>query len=354
MELDKETSTLLSILQQKCSITDYGDNKYKCALEILTKLGIIDSVFTNTLDTNNLSIIENRPKIPLSTFRYKTEYNQLSLLGYGGNGIVYTVKNILDSNIYAIKKINISSKNIKDVKVPLSEINILSKLNHKNIVRYYNSWIEPILDDYNDDFLSPNSLHQEDILDLECDDFIPDYSIYIQMELCNNGNLSSWLMNRKLIHLNTNKNRLLQIIDGLEYLHNINVIHRDLKPSNIFLSNETIKIGDFGISTLNINNKIYSTIGSDFYIDKWETNNTFNLDIYSLGIIIFELMYLFNTTMERCEILSTIHSNYPEQLINKNINSLIISCITPELDNRISLLNLKKEMKLLENNLLLQ
>ena len=54
---------------------------------------------------------------------------------------------------------------------------------------------------------------------------------------------------------------MLQVLEGLEYLHGQKIIHRDLKLGNLFLSdNMTIKIGDFGLAT-----KI------DFYGEKKKT-----------------------------------------------------------------------------------
>jgi polo-like kinase 1 len=43
---------------------------------------------------------------------------------------------------------------------------------------------------------------------------------------------------------------MLQVLEGLEYLHSQKIIHRDLKLGNLFLGeNMTIKIGDFGLAT---------------------------------------------------------------------------------------------------------
>lgn len=63
------------------------------------------------------------------------------MIGEGGFGKVYRVKNKLDSNIYAVKKILINYEDANDRKL-LKEVALLSKLNHPNIVRYHYCWLE--------------------------------------------------------------------------------------------------------------------------------------------------------------------------------------------------------------------
>lgn len=331
--VDNDTILVVDILKKKCENLDYGENKLKCIINMLIELNILSP----NMGLSNI-IIPHSKKIPISSLRYKTEYKQLSLIGNGGFGKVYTVQNILDNNSYAIKKIILSSKNITEIKLVLTEIDILSKLEHTNIVRYYNSWIEPIFDDYDieESPISSNSYSNE----IENMDINPDYSFYIQMELCSNGNLGDWLTDRSIIDISTNIIICSQIIDGLHYLHKLDIIHRDLKPNNIFLCNDTIKIGDFGLATLVNTIDHLQSMGSELYKDKYESRNLPTLDIYSLGIILFELFYIFNTQLERVKVLTNIHNEKLPKY--SRINNIVQKCIIPDIDNRYNLIELQK------------
>ena len=101
-----------------------------------------------------------------------------------------------------------------------------------------------------------------------------------------------------------------QILDGLQHIHDLKIVHLDLKPSNIFFTEEYIlKIGDFGISVnLNLNKNgdksstsssslEYDYSGDPIYIapellsfNRSLNNISCKTDIYSLGIILLELL----------------------------------------------------------------
>ena len=84
-------------------------------------------------------------------------------------------------------------------------------------------------------------------------DMLEDH-FYIALDKCHEENLRRYLSNRKNsgveFDLNQANDFVHQIVDGVAYIHDNNVVHLDLKPSNILLSldRRRIKIADFGLS----------------------------------------------------------------------------------------------------------
>lgn len=99
------------------------------------------------------------------------------------------------------------------------------------------------------------------------------------------------------------------IADAIKYIHAQNIIHRDLKPENIFLTeNDTIKLGDFGISTTRLS-LCEKRCGTEYYMAPEIGNKgaTARADMYSFGIILFE-MCVPMTYYTRNEILKKIRA----------------------------------------------
>ena len=138
--------------------------------------------------------------------------------------------------------------------------------------------------------------------------------LYIAMQLCSGINL------REFINSNFDdeeqKIQLLRgILEGLAYIHSKHIIHRDLKPANVFLTDQNkVKIGDFGLATseersISISMELNDcdllgdktkAVGTGFYRAPEQLKSQKydeKVDIYSLGIIIFELFYPFKTAM---------------------------------------------------------
>ncbi|KFZ67086.1 Eukaryotic translation initiation factor 2-alpha kinase 1, partial [Podiceps cristatus] len=76
------------------------------------------------------------------TSRYLNEFDEVARLGKGGYGKVYKVRNKLDGQFYAIKKINIKKASRGDCMKVLREVKVLAGLQHPNIVGYHTAWME--------------------------------------------------------------------------------------------------------------------------------------------------------------------------------------------------------------------
>lgn len=99
------------------------------------------------------------PLISSDVSRIHEDFEIDNFIGKGAYGDVLKVRNKLDNRQYAIKRIPLSSRNKQLFRKMTREVELLSRLNHENVVRYFNSWIEtqttPITDD--EDFEDSNS-----------------------------------------------------------------------------------------------------------------------------------------------------------------------------------------------------
>lgn len=148
--------------------------------------------------------------------------------------------------------------------------------------------------------------------------------LYIQMQLCQRETLKEWLSaNNKPRNKKDMLNIFGQIVCAIEYVHGCGLMHRDLKPSNIFFSaDNTIKIGDFGLVTAlseeeilgaeNFGNATFkhtTEVGTKLYMGpELGCGKTYGqkVDIFSLGMILFELLYPFSTQMERVRTMTAV------------------------------------------------
>jgi serine/threonine protein kinase len=197
-------------------------------------------------------------------------------------------------------------------------------------------------------------------------------TVYIQMELCKEtlGEYVATLISQKDI-TSENFSKLLKLfadlIKAVNHIHEKEkIIHRDLKPNNIFLSHDNkIKLGDFGLATeiFDVKYKKFSFCESDYdtsssrknsdnstnsnsqfleyfsskhtqisyhtknvgtlqYASPEQLNNNFydnKSDIFSLGLILFEMIYPIKTGMEKHKIFSDLkkRGKIPESLEKK-------------------------------------
>ncbi|XP_003692497.1 eukaryotic translation initiation factor 2-alpha kinase 1-like [Apis florea] len=136
-------------------------------------------------------------------------------------------------------------------------------------------------------------------------------TLYIQMALCEKT-LQQWLDER----IETTPQTIIiailtQIIYGLDYIHSRRIVHHDIKPSNIFISTSgqlQIQLGDFGLACPLQKENHHSILGTHMYAAPEQLQGKCDpkSDIYSLGIVLLELLVHTRTSMERIEIINNL------------------------------------------------
>lgn len=101
---------------------------------------------TNHVQKKDKPVDDIAMRASLGHSRLQTEFEVQQWLGQGAYGDVLKVKNILDNRQYAIKRIPLTSRSRQIYKKMTREVELLSRLNHENVVRYFNSWIERATD----------------------------------------------------------------------------------------------------------------------------------------------------------------------------------------------------------------
>lgn len=116
---------------------------------------------------------------------------------------------------------------------------------------------------------------------------------YMIFDYCSGGNMLS-LVEKKMLNPDLIKKYVLDILLGLDYLHNrLLVIHRDIKLANLFLTADNqVKIGDFGLSTLLLSKdeKKWTVAGTPNYISPEIVKGqlySFPVDIWSFGVCLY-------------------------------------------------------------------
>ncbi|KAL4251194.1 non-specific serine/threonine protein kinase [Abortiporus biennis] len=325
--------------------------------------------------------------------RWKEDWEELELLGKGAFGSVVKARNRIDGRIYAVKKIRLRASQ-SDSKI-FREVNALSRLNHRFIVRYFTTWVETSelastttssvnsdsgtsvpgsretskAGDDNDtdpftfdlDDLGSESRHSfpsirftrsgspesssDELESDEVDDdpFLPEglkrrrtitpslptvsRTLYIQMEYVERQTLkeriAEGLTEEEAWRL------FQQILDALVHMSALGILHRDIKLTNIFIDGKgDCKVGDFGLATSSLAavdpSDVSSTISNDtdmtldvgtrLYIapevqsSRGGPRTHAKADMYSLGIVFFEMNYSFTTGAERIAVIEGLRN----------------------------------------------
>ena len=196
------------------------------------------------------------------------KYKIISTIGSGAFGKVYKVENIIMNQIRAMKVVKKDSINFQDDKKQfLKEIEMLMNLDHPNIIKIFEYYVD-------------------------------DLNYYVIMEFAEGGELYEQINKLKNFKEKHAAIIMQQLLSAVCYMHSKGIVHRDIKPENIMLESKSsedlsIKLIDFGTSNFIKNNQHLSMkIGTPYYIapEVLKKSYGYECDIWSLGVILYMLL----------------------------------------------------------------
>ncbi len=238
----------------------------------------------------------------------KNHYEIIKKLGEGSYGKTYKVKNKDSSDIRAMKQMD--KVKIPDMNLFKNEINIMSILDHPNIIKLYEI-------------------------------FEDEKYFYLIIEYCDGGELLHRIRERNEKGNPFKEKEIAEIfkeiISAISYCHDNNVVHRDLKLENILFLNKNenseIKIIDFGVSTIlekkeNKIKRLNSKIGTVYYMSPEILKGSYTelCDIWACGVILYIMVFGFppfngNNDKEIYESIKKGKIEFPNK-ISKNLKDL--------------------------------
>ncbi|XP_069814437.1 serine/threonine-protein kinase Nek11 isoform X2 [Dendropsophus ebraccatus] len=194
-------------------------------------------------------------------------------LGRGSFGTVYLVldkKAREEEKLKVLKEIAVGELNPNETVQANLEAQLLSKLDHPAIVKFHSSFLE-------------------------------NASFCIITEYCESSDLDCKIQEVKnsggIIPEDQVTEWFIQLLLGVQYMHERRILHRDLKAKNIFLKSNLLKIGDFGVSRLLMGSCDLATTftGTPYYMSPEALKHQgydSKSDIWSLGCILYEMCCL--------------------------------------------------------------
>jgi serine/threonine protein kinase len=195
------------------------------------------------------------------------DYEVLSVLGAGGMGQVYKVRNVISDRLEAMKVLlpNLT-ENAELAERFLREIKVQAAMKHPNIA----------------------TLHTA---------LRVDNQLLMVMEYVEGHTIDSYMQQGR-IPIQHAIGYMVQVLSALAYAHKMGVVHRDIKPANMMITPQgVVKLMDFGIALLAQDRKLTQAgqnVGSLYYMSPEQINGAPNVDgrsdLYSLGVSLYQML----------------------------------------------------------------
>ena len=209
----------------------------------------------------NQSSLQNNKNFPRP---FNDDYDLLGVLGKGGMGYVYKALQKKLNREVALKVLDTSSDK-ESIERFYMEAQAMKELDHQNLVQVY-------------DFGEQSN------------------QFFIAMTYVKGSTLADVLANRSRLDFDAIDIIAKQVARGLLYAHSKGIVHRDVKPSNIMITHDNrVYLMDFGISHIQETERLTltgMTMGTPEYMSPEQCHGdqvTIQSDIYSLGVILFEM-----------------------------------------------------------------
>ncbi len=194
------------------------------------------------------------------------DYEILSVLGAGGMGKVYKVRNVISERVEAMKVLLPNLESDPDLADRFTrEIKVQASLTHPNIA----------------------GLHTAQRIDNQ---------LVMMMEFVEGVTIEQE-MHDGAISIDKGVEYISQVLSALAYAHARGIVHRDIKPANMMLTpGGIVKLMDFGIAKITADPKLTQTghtVGSLYYMSPEQINGATldaRSDLYSLGISLYEIV----------------------------------------------------------------
>lgn len=294
---ESDCSSVHCELQVGKSLSDF----YLIAIKDLSSNGTF--INNSLIGRNNSSLLRDGDRLSFaSNLHYIVRYNagfkssrpsfhdsyvlKDKVLGTGHYAQVKEAYNRSTCEVCAVKIFHPTNRGDQATQLN-RELEILTSLNHPNIVGFYGTYLEPV---------SMSSL-----------------TTFLVLEKINGGELFNRIVRKGKLRQNETKEITKQLLNGLSYLHSLDIVHRDLKPENILLSvvptslnqrhNEPwdegewsveVKIADFGLAKFIGEFQFTSTlcgtpayVAPEILVNSQQRKYNKSVDMWSVGVLLY-------------------------------------------------------------------